>query len=100
MSFYAKQVTFIVILIVALLAYRSFYTVIQGEQAVVLRLGKVVTNNNGQILVKNPGLHIKIPLIENVRWFDMRLQTLSVDSSRILTQEQKYVIVDYYAKWR
>jgi membrane protease subunit HflC len=83
-----------------ILIYSCFYTVTQGQQAVVLRLGKIVMNNNNLPVIKSPGLQFKWPFIDTVQWFDMRLQTLSVDSSRVLTQEQKYLIVDYYAKWR
>jgi len=90
----------LLIFIVFILLYSSFYTVIQGQNAVVLRLGKIVVHNNNEPIVKSPGLHFKWPLIDSIQWFDMRLQTLNVDSSRVLTQEQKYLIVDYYAKWR
>ncbi len=45
-------------------------------------------------------LHFKTPFIVNVRKFDTRLQDLEDKSPRILTQEQKYLFVDYYAKWR
>jgi membrane protease subunit HflC len=100
MSGKTKQILLIVFLLVLVIAYDSFYTVVQGEQALILRLGKFITDGNGQPVIHNPGLHFKMPLLDQVNYFDMRLQTLSVDSSRILTNEQKYVIVDYYAKWR
>lgn len=86
--------------IVLVTVYSSCYTVTQGQEAVVLRLGNIVLDSRHQPLVKMPGLHIKLPFVDSVQWFDMRLQTLNVDSSRVLTQEQKYLIVDYYAKWR
>lgn len=91
----------IVGVIVLLLLYLSMFTVTQGEEALELRLGKLVVNSKtNQPEAIKPGLHFKTPFINSVRYFDVRLQTLDVDSSRILTAEQKYVLVNYYAKWR
>ena len=88
----------VLILLSILLA--SLYTVQQAEQAFVLRLGKIVLNSKGEYAVKQPGLHIKLPLLDQVKRFDMRLHTLSIESSRIVTIEQKDVIVDAFVKWR
>lgn len=95
-----KQFFWFIIAALVVLIYSSFYTVTEGQNTLILRLGKIVTNSEGQPVIESPGLHFKLPLVDSIRWFDMRLQTLNVDSSRILTQEQKYVLVDYYAKWR
>jgi membrane protease subunit HflC len=95
-----KKGWIIVAAIVALLIYFSTYTITEGQQALLLRLGTIETDTKGNPLVENPGLHFKIPFITQVKLFDMRLQTLDIQSSRIVTAEQKDVIVDYYAKWR
>lgn len=81
-------------LIVGLLAWNSLFVISERDRAVQLRFGQVVRDN---IL---PGLHIKIPMIDKLRIFDGRLQTLDVPSERFLTLEQKAVIVDSYIKWR
>ncbi|MBP8885581.1 MAG: protease modulator HflC, partial [Pseudomonas sp.] len=47
-----------------------------------------------------PGLHVKIPYVNQVRIFDGRLLTLDSTSSRFLTLEKKALMVDAYAKWR
>ncbi|MDF1796096.1 MAG: protease modulator HflC [Coxiellaceae bacterium] len=86
--------------IVLVLLYSSLYTVYEGQHALVLRLGKLVTDKQGAAEVYGPGLHGKPPFITTVRDFDTRLQTLDVESKRVLTAEQKYVLVDYYAKWK
>lgn len=81
--------------------FNSLYIVTEGQAAIVLRLGKIVLDTQQQqAVIKNPGLHIKWPLLDKIYFFNIKLQTLNVDSSRILTKEQKYVIVDYYAKWQ
>lgn len=95
-----KQLFWFIAFLILIVLYGSFYTVEQGQKALVLRMGKIVTNSKGEPLVESPGLHFKLPFVDSIKWFDMRLQTLSVDSSSILTQEQQYVLVDYYAKWR
>ncbi len=68
--------------VLAAILYASFYTVNQGYSALVFRVGNIVSQTG-------PGVHFKIPIIESIQNFDTRLQTLNVDSSRILTQEQK-----------
>jgi len=77
-----------------LVGWNSFYIVLQTERAVLLRFGRVVEPD-----VK-PGLHLKIPYINQVRKFDGRLMTLDSSSSRFLTLEKKALMVDAFAKWR
>ena len=98
-----KFITFIgaLIIIGLIVLYSAFFTVNEGTHALVLRLGKLQINKNTQqAKVYNPGLHYKTPFITSAVHFDTRLQDLSVESSRVLTEEQKYVLVDYYVKWR
>nr|MBO2509917.1 protease modulator HflC [Gammaproteobacteria bacterium] len=87
-------IALIVGVVVALVAWNSFYIVLQTERAVLLRFGKVVEPD-----VK-PGLHVKIPYINQVRKFDARLMTLDASTSRFLTLEKKALMVDAFAKWR
>jgi modulator of FtsH protease HflC len=77
------------------------FTVTQGEQGILLRLGKLVRDTKtNDIKVLKPGLHAKLPFVDSTRIFDTRLQTLDIKSSRIVTKEKKDVLVDYYVKWR
>lgn len=80
--------------VLALVAWSSFYIVAQTERAVLLQFGRIVETD-----VK-PGLHVKIPYVNQVRKFDARLLTLDSPTQRFLTQEKKAVMVDAYAKWR
>lgn len=78
-----------------------FFVVRQGQNAIILRLGRLVKDaSTHQLTVYQPGLHWRIPLLDQLRPFDMRLQTLDIKSSRIVTKEKKDVMVDYYVKWR
>lgn len=80
--------------VLALVLWNSFYIVAQTERAVLLRFGKIVETN------VEPGLHVKIPYVNQVRKFDARLMTLDAPTQRFLTLEKKAVMVDAYAKWR
>lgn len=90
----------ILAIIIVVTLYTGLFTVTEGQQALVLRLGNLQMNAQKTPKVYNPGLHIKIPFITSVLWFDTRIQTLEIESSRIVTAEKKDVIVDYYVKWR
>ncbi len=81
-------------------AASSLFIVPQGYTALLLRLGKIELASDGNPINVNPGLHYKTPILNSARIFDTRLQTLDIKSSRIVTQEKKDVIVDYYVKWR
>lgn len=100
MSIANKTIGLLLLLILCILIFSSAFVVMEGQQAIILRLGTIVTNSKGVPKIVSAGLHFKWPLINQVRKFDVRLQTLPIQSSRILTKEQKYVLVDAYAKWR
>lgn len=86
---------------VLLLILSSVFTVTQGQNGIILRLGRLITDSQtGKVLVLQPGLHLKTPFIENVRIFDTRIQTMDIKSTRIVTKEKKDVMVDYYVKWQ
>lgn len=96
-----KTILGVVGFFILLILITSVFTIMQGQSAILLRLGRLVEDKNtNQVKVLHPGLHFKMPFIENVRVFDTRIQTLDIKSSRIVTREKKDVIVDYYVKWR
>ncbi len=81
--------------VVVILASLSVYTVTQTQNALVFQLGEVVAVRTV------PGLYFKLPLIQNVRVFDTRIQTLdNNDPERFITSEKKPLLVDYFVKWR
>lgn len=85
---------FIAVFGVILALFGSVYIVNESQTAIVLNLGKVVRSD-----IK-PGLHFKIPFVEQVRKFDRRLLTLDDNPERYLTVEKKDVEVDFFVKWR
>jgi len=97
-----KPLIIAVVIALLLLSFMSCFTVNEGESALVLRLGKIVASN-GNPLVLKPGLHFKIPLVDNVKIFDARIQELVISHSKpltVVTKEQTYLVVEYFAKWR
>jgi membrane protease subunit HflC len=80
--------------LVLFVASNSLYVIKETERGVLLRFGQVV---DGDL---KPGLHIKIPFVNNVRKFDGRVLTLDSQPERFFTQEQKALIIDSYAKYR
>ncbi len=73
----------------------SIFTVDQRQHAVVFQLGEV------KRAISEPGLYFKIPLVQNVRYFEKRIITLdNADPERFITSEKKNVLVDSYIKWR
>jgi len=88
--------TLLIVLLVALVVVSaSMFTVDQRQNALVFQLGEVVS------VKTKPGLYFKLPLVQNVRFFDTRIQTLdSVDPERFITSEKKNVLVDSFIKWR
>jgi modulator of FtsH protease HflC len=88
--------TVLVILVVVLVtASMSLFIVDQRQNAIVFRLGEVVD------VKRAPGLYLKVPLLDNVRYFDIRILTIdTAEPERFLTSEKKNVLVDLFVKWR
>ena len=81
--------------IALVLASMSLYTVDQREHALVFRLGQIVK------VQKEPGIYVKLPFVERVRYFDNRIVTLDgEDAAKFITSENKYMLVDSFVKWR
>ncbi len=84
----------VAVLVVLVVGWQSFFIVSQTQRAIVLQFGAVVRND------VNPGLHFKMPFVQEARIFEGRLLTLESTTQRYLTLEQKALMVDSYAKWR
>lgn len=90
-----KQISIIVVVLIAILvAYSSVFVVNPRERVVLVQVGKIVGSNY------QPGLHFKWPLVQTVHRFDRRVMTLTGDIKRVLTSENKNLAVDYFVKWR
>ncbi|HSV28588.1 MAG TPA: protease modulator HflC [Candidatus Omnitrophota bacterium] len=81
-------------LVALMLAGSSLYIVNQAEQAIVLRLGA------HRDTVRDPGLHFKMPFIEDVVRYDLRLLALDPPAEQIILGDQKRIEVDTYTRYR
>jgi membrane protease subunit HflC len=85
----------IAVVVLLIVASMTLFVVDQREKAIVFRLGEVVS------IKSEPGLYWKLPLVEDIRFFDIRIHTVVADEpERFLTSEKKNVLVDSFVKWR
>ncbi len=78
----------------AFILWTSVFTVDERQEAILFQFGEIIESDY------EPGLHLKIPFINNVKKFDNRILTIDQRPERFLTQEKKDLIVDSYVKWR
>ncbi|MDZ4151870.1 SPFH domain-containing protein, partial [Methylicorpusculum sp.] len=79
---------------VLFLGIMCIFTVSETEKAIKFQLGEIVKDDY------EPGLYFKLPIVNNVKKFDSRIQTMDSKPERFLTAEKKNVIVDSFVKWR
>lgn len=84
----------ILVAVAVVVATFSVFTVDEREKVVMFRLGEIVGADFA------PGIHFKIPVINNVRKFDGRILTMDSKPEEYLTSEKKNVLVDSFVKWR
>ena len=92
-----KNIRMLLLVLVAALIILPLivFTVDQRQNALVFQLGEIVS------VKTSPGLYFKLPIIQNVRFYDTRIHTLdSKDPERYITSEKKPVQVDSFVKWR
>lgn len=84
----------ILLALVIVVVSNSLYVVKETQRGVLLKFGEVVNPD------LKPGIHVKVPFVNNVRLFDGRILTVDSPAERFFTQEKKALIVDSYAKFR
>ncbi|GBE08356.1 modulator of FtsH protease HflC [bacterium BMS3Bbin11] len=84
----------IILFVLALVASGIFYTVDERERAIVFKFGEIIRADD------KPGLREKVPLINSVKYFDARIQTLDAEPELYFTIEKKGLVVDSFVKWR
>jgi modulator of FtsH protease HflC len=83
------------LVVIVLILSASLYTVDQRQTAIVFQLGEL------KEVIETPGLHMKIPLIQNIRYFEKRILTLDTpDAERFITDGNIPILVDSFVKWR
>lgn len=90
-----QTVIFILVVAIAVSLFSTFYTLEEGQQAVIVQFGRPV----GQT-VTEAGMHMKVPFIQDVRRFEKRLLIWDGDPNQIPTKGREFIWVDTTARWR
>ncbi len=92
----SRLVPFLALLIVGIvfLLQQALFVVNQTEQALVIQLGHPLSK------IYKPGLHIKVPFIQNVVYFEARILDYDARPAEALTSDLKSIVLDNYARWR
>jgi membrane protease subunit HflC len=88
-------VSVVVVAVAVLVASRSAFTIDQAEQGIIVQFGEPIGD-----VISEPGLHWRVPFIQQVRRFDRRLLDWDGDVSQIPTLGREFIIVDTTARWR
>ncbi|MGA8276807.1 MAG: protease modulator HflC [Rhodanobacteraceae bacterium] len=89
-----KVISAIIAVVIVLLGANSMFIVSEGHAALVLQFGRI------ESATTEPGLHFKLPFMQQIVKFDTRILTLDAQPERYFTSEKKSVNVDFYVKWR
>ncbi len=79
---------------VVIVMMMSLFAVDERELAVKFRFGEIIESNF------EPGLHVKIPIINNVQFFPKQILTIKNPQELFLTREKKNLFVDFFIKWQ
>ena len=90
----SRIVVAVLIALILVLGLNSLFVVNEGQNALLLQFGRIVRTDF------KPGLHVKLPLAQQVMQFDNRILSLDAPPERYFTSEKKSVNVDFYVKWR
>lgn len=89
-----KTTAAIIIVLLVLLGFNGFYTVGEGQQVLLLQFGKILRTD------RQPGLHAKVPLLQQTLTLDDRILSYDGAPQRYATSDKQSVNVSYYVKWR
>ncbi len=84
----------VVVVLIVLALVGPYYTIQEGEQAVVVQFGKIVRTET------TAGLKAKIPFVESVVMYPKKIQSWDGEAQRLQTAENQFVWVDTTARWR
>jgi len=89
-----RPILMILVVVLGVVGVSSVFIVTETEYAIKFQLGRIVKADY------EPGIHLKLPFVNNVLKFERRLLTLDTNPEQMLTSEQKFVAVDSFVKWR
>jgi membrane protease subunit HflC len=84
----------IAVLVLGFIGFDAVYTVHQTQQALVLQFGRPIE------VIREPGIHFKLPLLQDVEFFDRRILDLDPAPQEVILIDQKRVNVDSYVRYK
>ena len=90
-----KIIAAILGIIALIIIFSAAYTVDETQQVIVTQFGKPVGD-----AITEPGIHFKIPLLQDANFFDKRFLEWDGDPNQLPTKDKRYIYVDTYARWR
>ncbi len=88
-------IALVVAVVLVIIALSSVFTVRETEQALVIRFGRVVAEP-----VTQPGLHFKMPIVDEVVYVDRRLLSVTTQEEEVITEDQKRLVLDAFARFK
>ena len=89
-----RNILIFVIIFIGLIISNSLFTVDEREHALKFRFGEIIQTDY------EPGLHFKVPFVNNVRKFSKQILTINNPQELFLTKEKKNLYVDFFIKWK
>jgi membrane protease subunit HflC len=90
-----KIVIGIIVFFGLILLFDGFYIVSEMNQVIITQFGEPIGGT-----ISNPGLHVKVPLIQKANFFEKRWLEWNGDANQIPTKDKKFIWIDTYARWR
>jgi membrane protease subunit HflC len=83
----------VIVIVLGLVAWSALYTVSETQQALVLQFGEPIE------VVKEPGLHVKVPFVQNVVYLDDRILDFDAPKEEVIASDKKRIVVDSFARY-
>ncbi len=88
-----KVIIGIVVVLVLIIGFSAMFTVNEKQYACIVRFSKIISTTN------EAGLHLKVPFIDNVKYFPKETQFYDIPPSEVLTSDKQNMTVDCYVLW-
>ena len=87
-------IAIVLLIVIVVVLAGAMFTVDETEQAIITQLGKYVRT------ITEPGLHLKVPFLQNVHRFEDRVLEYDAAAAKIITSDKKHLVIDNYARWK
>ncbi len=89
-----RRIIVLLLILAAIAASQALFTVDETKQAIILQFGEPIA------IVREPGLAVKLPMVQNVIYFEKRILSSDAPPQEYLTTDKKRLVVDHVTRWR